>query len=169
MKLDPTDKYVNHIILLTNMDEESRKRLVEDAEKVYGSPWGLKLKDFFALVQNDLSYLGLDDKTAIAGTVRQYVWLTEFRDVSEQVVAILNKYKVPMSDMAKKASEMCLKMDFMESTLVFVRNYFGLKSFEEAENTTLSDFIVAKKDNYNSGMFEYAMYRMQKEQFSKKK
>lgn len=169
MKLSPTDPFGKHILLLTNMDEESKKRLQEDAESVYGSPWQLTLRDFFALSKGDLSYIGLTKSTQLKASVRQYVWMKYFEEVVQQVAAILKALVHPHTSDADRASEKCLKMGFEESTLVFVRNYFGLHSFTEAENTILSDFIIAKKDTYNNAVFQFTMNELQRQKFKTKK
>lgn len=168
MILSPTDLCVNWVILLDNMDEESLKKLRDDAQSVYGSPWGLALKDFFALAKRDLSFFGLTKDTALKMTVRQYVWLKWFDEVCEQVVNILHRLTAPQSETARKASEQLLKVGFDESTLVFVRKYFGLKNFTEAESITLADFILARKDHYNDCVFKYYFNDIQRQQFKKR-
>jgi len=168
MTLSPTSPCVDWVVLLDNMDAESRERLREDAESVYGSPWGLALRDFFALAKRDLSFFGLTKDTALKMTVRQYVWLKWFDEVCEQVVNILHRLTAPQSDTARKASEQLLKVGFDESTLVFVRKYFGLKNFTEAESITLADFILARKDHYNDCVFKYYFNDIQRQQFKKR-
>lgn len=166
MIINPNDPYILHLPLLSGMDEESKNRLIEDAERVYGSPWGLALKDFFALSEGDLTYIGLEKADYIKASVRQYIWMMSFRECVERVTGLVNAFQVPLSDEAKQANEKCLKMGFKEVTLIFVRKYFGLRSFEEAENTTLSNFIVAKKDAFNNGIFQYAMNEIQRKKFT---
>lgn len=168
MTIDPRDKYINHLILLANMDEESRKRLEADAELHYGSPWGLTLRDFFALSEGDLTYIGLAKEEQTQGSVRQYMWMQLFQELVTQVVEILKRLQVPQSDEAKRASEYCLKSSSKESSIVFARKYFGLKSFSEAEEVTISDFIVAKKDDFNAAMFQHVMHEIQRNKFKKK-
>jgi len=150
------------------MDEESSKRLHDDAIATYGDPWSLALKDFFALSKNDLSYIGVDVAHPFNATVRQFMWKKAFDECAKMVAAIVQKYQVPMSPEAKQASEQCEKMNFIESTLIFVRNYFGLHSFAEAENIPVSDYIVAKKDHFNNAMFKYALGNIQRQKMTKK-
>ena len=167
MKIDPQARYMTYLLLLDNADKESWSRLVQDAEKVYGSPWALTLRDFFALAGGDLSYIGTT-KDSLNASVRQYVWYKEFKDCVEQVTHLLNKLRVPQSAEAQMASGRCLKMTGQEAAFVFVRKYFGLKSFEQAENVSLADYIIAKKDAYNSAMFQYAMNEIQRQKLNKK-
>lgn len=169
MILNPTDQYCKHLLILENMDAESRARLIEDAESVFGSPWSLALKDFFALSDGDLTYIDLDKEDTATATIRQYMWMCSFRECVEQVTNVLQSLQVPQTPEAQRASQKCLKMGFKESTLVFVRRYFGLHNFTEAENISVSDFIVAKKDEYNSALFNYAMREIQKQKLRLKK
>ena len=168
MIINPSDKYIDHIILLTNMDEDSKNRLREDAERVYGSPWGLALKDFFALSEGDLTYIGLERGRQLTASIRQFVWMHEFSEVVEQVIGILQKLQIPQSDDAKRASEYCLKSTSKESVYLFTRRYFGLRNFNEAAEIPLSDFILAKKDDYNSAIYQHAMNGIMRNKFKKK-
>ena len=167
MKLSPTSPCLGWVVVLDNMDEASRDRLREDAQTIYGSPWALALKDFFALAKRDLSLFGLTKENALAMTVRQYVYLRWFDEVAAQVAKILKTLTVPQSDAMKRASEHCLKVSGEESTLVFVRRYFGLKNFTEAENISVADFIIARKDQYNDSMLKYCLNEIQRQQFKK--
>ena len=169
MRIDPNAPYVRYVILLDNMDDESKKRLQEHAESVYGSPWELPLKDFFALSSGDLSHIGLEKNDSLKATVNQYVWMLEFREVVEQVTAILKRLQVPQSPEAQRASKNRLEMGFKEAAIVFARRYFGLHSFAEAENVTLADFIIAKKDEFNGAIFQYSMNEIQKQKLKTKK
>lgn len=162
MSIDPKAPYLNHLALLEYMDEDSKKRLQDYADSVYGSPWSLALRDFFALSEGDLSYIGLAKEDYMKANVCQYVWMKSFRECVEQVTEILKSLQVPQSPESQRASKACLKMGFKEATLVFTRRYFGLHNFTEAENIPLGDFIVAKKDDFNGNIYQYRMSEIQK-------
>ena len=168
MKLSPEDKYINHIVLLNNMDDESKSRLQVDAIEHLGDPWQLTLSEFFSLADGDLSHIGLTKETSINASVRQYIWMQEFADVVQSVAATLKRLQIPQSDDAKQASQYCLKTSMKEAAIVFVRKYFGLQSFADAWNITISDFIIAKKDEFNSLMFQHSMNEIQRAKFKKK-
>jgi hypothetical protein len=61
-----------------------------------------------------------------------------------------------------------LPVEWQEGMLVFVRAYFGLKSFGEAENVTIGDYLLAKKDEYNSTIFQRNMAKIQTQKIHKK-
>ena len=43
-----------------------------------------------------------------------------------------------------------------------------MKNFTEAEEITVADFIVARKDHYNDCAFKYYFNDIQRQQFKKK-
>ncbi len=53
-----------------------------------------------------------------------------------------------------RANRNLLPIGITENLLVFTRSFFGLKSFSEAEQITLADLILAKKETYNKVIFE---------------
>lgn len=61
-----------------------------------------------------------------------------------------------------RASEKVPKFMKHEGFLVFAREYFGLKSFSEAEDVTLADLFLAKKDVYAKRVFEREMNKVLK-------
>lgn len=168
MKIDPESNFVQYAILLENMDAASRERLEADAESVFGSPWEMKLGDFFAVMEDDWSFFGANKERWYEASVRQFIWLKMFRDCEMRVGELLKSWQVPTSKEAKQASSHCLKMTPKEGVIVFTRRYFGLPNFNAAMEIPLSDFIVAKKDEFNNGLFQYYMAEQQKAKFHKK-
>lgn len=169
MIIDPTSPCALHIVLLDNMDEESTKRLRADAERIYGSPWAMKLRDFFACMERDFACIGVSKENYASMTVRQYVWLKDYYECEEQVANLLKAWQIPQSSEAQKASAKCLKMTPKEGAIVFTRRYFGLTNFDAAMEVPLSDFIVAKKDEFNGAIFQYSMNEIQKQKLKTKR
>lgn len=167
MKINPEDNFLPYMTIVQTVDDESKARLEEDANAHYGNPWELSIRDFFALAENDFSYIGLDSAALHKASVRQFVWLKEFHDICAQIVLILKRLQVPESADSKRASAQCLKVTSKESAIVFARRYFGLHSFTEAENITIADFIVARKDEYNRSMYQYCLTEIQRKKMTK--
>lgn len=168
MNVDPTEPFVKYAVLIDNADKPSLERLQEDAIRIYGDPWGLSLRDFFALIEGDMSYIGLEKKYFYKATVRQYIWLKAFHACEARVAELLNAWQIPQSADAQKASAKCLKMGAKEAVIIFVRRYFGLSNFDATMDIPLSDFVLAKKDEFNNGIFQYAMNEIQRQNFLKK-
>lgn len=169
MKIDGESKYLDYAYILENIDAESIEGLRKASEDRYGSPWGLALKDFFAISEGDLTFIGIEKGAEDECTVLQYYWMESFRECVENVTNLLKALRIPQSAESQRAAQKCLKMNFKESTLVFVRKYFSLHSFTEAENTQVADFIIAKKDEFNSAIYQYTMGEIQKQKLKRKK
>jgi len=67
---------------------------------------------------------------------------------------ILKSYEIKQSNEEKRASANLPESDLIESMLIFMQRFFGLKSFVEAEKMTIADFIIAKKADYTSKLYE---------------
>lgn len=74
-------------------------------------------------------------------------WLKEF-------VGAVEMFSVKPTAAEKAASAGCVPMTFPESVMVFCRSYFGLRSFDEAMELTVGDYLLAKKDDYNKTTVE---------------
>lgn len=169
MIINPNDKYYQYSLLLSKLDEESKNKLRADAEIFYGSPWGLALRDFLALSKGDLTFIGIANKEEEwNASIRQYIWMQSFTEMAMQVANILKKMQIPQDEDEKTAASYCMTSSVNESVLVFTRKYFGLKNFAEAEEISVSDFIIAKKDEYNIAMYKYMLAQIQRNKMKKK-
>ena len=169
MSIDPTSQASDYLILLDNIDEASMQRLQEDAESIYGSPWGLPLRVFFAILEDDYSHIGIEKRDFINATVRQYVWMKSFRECEKQLSEMLQAWQVPQTTEAQRASAKCLKMQPKEGVIVFTRKYFNLPNFDATMDIPLSDFVLAKKDEFNNALFRYHMEQQQRAKLQQKK
>lgn len=75
------------------------------------------------------------------------VWVNEFIDAAE---------KLTLKPTAKQiaAANGCQKVTFEESVYFFMREYFGLQSFDAVRELSVSDYLLAKKDTYNKQVVE---------------
>ena len=55
-----------------------------------------------------------------------------------------------------------LPMSFSESIIVFVQDFFNLKSYSDAEKITLADVVLAKKVHYNRSIYQHNVMRNMK-------
>ena len=89
-------------------------------------------------------------------TVYEYCTIKGLKEWFEKFVKQIKTLTIPATDQEQRASRACLEVSFVESLLLFARQYFGLHSFREAEQVTLGDVILAKKDAYNKEVFQKA-------------
>lgn len=84
-------------------------------------------------------------------------------------VGMLNEYQVRETAEERQAAAGLPKFNENEGLLVFARRYFGLKSFTDAENVTLGDVYLAKKDEYIQSQFERNYNEIMTNKFKVKK
>lgn len=140
---------------LEYLKEDTRKQLKEAAVAVYGDPWSKELGILFDGIRGKFPEYIMPSKPEDL-TVLQYFWLEAFKDMVEALLRTLEKLRPPQSKDAAAAMKACRPMSFEESTLVFCREYFGLHSFSEVRDLTISDLLLAKKDRYNTAAYERA-------------
>ena len=61
-----------------------------------------------------------------------------------------------------------LKISWDEAILVFVRDYFGLHSFKDAERITMGEILIAKRATYNREKFQRKLAKIQTAKLHKK-
>lgn len=116
----------------------------------------LTIADFNAIAMHgDLSRF-TNGKTDFDITVYDYYTIEGLHDFFEGFAKDLEKFAMKPDAKEQKAQNACYKVGVVESMLIFVRDYFGLRSFAEAERVTLADLLIARKDAYNKAAFEKA-------------
>ena len=164
MTIDFSKPYSKYVDILQFVTDESRKALMEQAAKIR-DPYTLTLAEFFACADGDFECVIKDVDNPTTG---EALWLEMFRDFIADFGKILERLVIPQTPEQKQASANCLPVEWQEGMLVFVRAYFGLKSFGEAENVTIGDYLLAKKDEYNTAIFQRNMAKIQTQKMHKK-
>jgi hypothetical protein len=164
MTIDFNKPYNKYVDILPFVTDDSRKVLMEQAAKIR-DPYTLTLAEFFACCEGDFSCVLKDQNNITTG---EGLWLETFRDFVADFCKILERLVIPQTPEQKQASANCLSVEWQEGMLVFVRAYFGLKSFAEAENVTIGDYLLAKKDDYNANIFQRNMAKIQTQKIHKK-
>ena len=164
MTIDFSKPYSKYVDILPFVTDESRKVLMEQAAKIR-DPYTLTLAEFFACCDGDFGCVVKDTKEPTTGEV---LWLEMFQGFVADFGKILERLVIPQTPEQKQASANCLPVEWQEGMLVFVRSYFGLKSFAEAENVTIGDYILAKKDEYNTAIFQRNMAKIQTQKIHRK-
>ena len=150
--------------VVDNLTDESREHVRYAVLQQFGRFEDITLADFISYTNGDYTPAGIDTEHPENMTVGQYVWLLEFRKFVDLFNKINSGLAVPETADAKKARKGQKPMTFAEYLLVFCREYFGFKTFDEAaEKLTVSDYLVAAKDRYNAGIFRYNMAMIERE------
>lgn len=140
--------------------------LKKAAERAYVGMYELTFGQFLRISDGDFSVV-LGDMSE--PTVLQVYWAKRFADFQKEFGDALKSTQVQPTPEQTRASNGLPKQTFAESMLTFGRAYFGLHSFREAENLTLGDLIIARRDAYISAMYERRLQRIQMEKYKNKK
>lgn len=146
------------------MTDATKQQLTDAACSVFGDPWQLSIGDFVQLAGGDLSRLGeMTDPT-----VMQIYWINAFKAFVADFEKALQGLSMP-KDAQEIAAEECLrKVSMAEGMVVFVRSYFGLHSFAEAEKVTMLDYLIAKRDAYNQAAYSKRLAQLRAAKYKKK-
>jgi len=88
-------------------------------------------------------------------TVYEYAArLKHLKKEIEKVINYLTSLSVPQTDEEKQAAKGVNFPSFAENMLIYCQTKFFLKSFHEAENILLSDFILHKKNDLSISKYE---------------
>jgi hypothetical protein len=68
----------------------------------------------------------------------------------------------------KKAAKGLLQTDWAENMLVFLQDFFGLRSFKEAEKITVGEILIAKRARFNEDTYRRNLARIQTQKITKK-
>lgn len=72
-----------------------------------------------------------------------------FSDFIDRLIKTLQGYVLPPTGDSAKLSAGLIPSTFVESVYLFTRRYFGLPSFEDADRIRVSEFLLARRDDYN--------------------
>lgn len=139
--------------------EESKEKVIAECCKMHGVEdfYLLTISQLVQITNGNVSFLMIEDN----GTAYEYIFVLELKNFVENYINILTSYQLPQSQDEKNSSKKCVELSFCESLLIFVKNYFNLHSFEQAEQIRLCDLLIAKKDAYNTAVFEKEMIKIQ--------
>ena len=130
--------------------QDSMQDLKMAAERKFRNCYSLTIDEFFGIVNGDYSLLGDDLSNP---TVLQVYWLKRFKDFTEELAHICERLSI--KDPAHEhLHNGCVKIEPIESVLIFTREYFGLPSFMAAGERTIGEYITARKDKYNEARMQ---------------
>ena len=144
--------------------EETISAIKEQAERMYGGMYDLTFEIFWACSNGDFSILGdVSDPT-----VFQVYWLKQFEQFAKDFAEALKKYTLKPTSDEEMASANLIRTTWGENILVFLQQYFGLKSFKEAEKITTGEILIAKRSKYNCDKFQREMAKIQMQKLNLK-
>lgn len=148
------------------LEDASLEGLKESALKRYGVDggfYGLTIEQLISITSGDLTAFNISGD----GSAYEHIFLDELKNFLEKYLEILTSYSIKQTSDEERASKSCAEMTFAESLLIFTRGYFSLHSFTEAGKITLAELLIAKKDAYNTSVFQRMMNKIQQAKFKK--
>lgn len=152
MQITNETKYENIASTLLFIDKASEQRLIDESPiAVFGKGgyYAMTIGQLGALIDGG----SIADLIPTIGTkdmkVFEYYTARELPNFIEKFVKQLEMFSIKPTPKEQRASAGCYKVGAVEGLLLFARSYFGLHSFREAEEITLADLLIAKKDSYN--------------------
>ena len=148
MKVDLENISVTQFLELCQLDKEAMGRAMQACKPDdYVFDFNqLKLKDL-ALLNN-----GSDAECFPKNFENAYYYVCfveNLRRFLNDYYTKLSKLQIAKSDIDAYAQAGNEKFYGTENCLIFARSYFGLKSFEEAENVDVQEYLLASRDNYS--------------------
>lgn len=144
---------------------QSAEELKRAAEANYVGMYDLTFADFHACANGDFSDV-LGDMTD--PTVLQVFWCKRFSEFVQEFAEALKQTQTQQTAEEKQATKGLLKTDWAEGLLVFLQDYFGLRSFKEAEAITTGEILIAKRARFNEDMYRRNLARIQTQKITKK-
>ena len=163
MNITPETKYIDFAPLEPYITEECAMQLRAAAIQEFGDYNSLTIEKF-----SELAQLTPDVAKKNYETVLGVYWLYGFHDFVVDFSKSVKNLSLQPTPMELSASSVCYETTMIESMLVFSRDYFGLKSFSEAAQTTLGDYLIARKDDYNRKAFERRLNEIQMQKIKAK-
>lgn len=165
MRVTERTKYKTFQAVEPYIDAKSVKQLKRASEHIYGGMYDLTFEKFYACANGDFSHLG-DLKDA---TVLQVYWCKRFNEFVVEFANALKSLALPQTPDEARASSSLLKIQWAEGLLVFMQQFFGLKSFKDAEQITIGELLIAKRAQYNRDKYQRELSKIQTAKFRRKK
>ena len=120
--------------------------------------YGMTVGDFTTVIGGDVRPLLQSGGRTVFDTCR----VEAFRQWVDELSATLRRLTVPPTAESIRLNAGTLPCEFTESVYIFCRSYFGLPSFEAADTLKVSEFVMAKKDDYNHAVVDRNVSAMMK-------
>lgn len=166
MLITEKTKYVDILAVEKHFKDKSIEELKAAAIKHFGSFYDLTFEAFHECANGEYTKIvgDLSDPTVL-----QVYWVKAFSDFVKEFVEQLGKLHIQPTADEKKAASNLLQVNWDEGMLVFIRNYFGLKSFKDAEKITIGEILIAKRAQYNDDLFRRRLNNIQVQKMKIKK
>lgn len=147
--------------LLSIVTEEDMGRVRKAAVRdKYGDAgfYGMTVGDFTTVLSGDVRPLLQSGGRTVFDTCR----VEAFKEWVDELSDTLKRLTPPPTAESVKLNAGTIPSEFVESVYLFCRSYFSLGSFEQADRLKVSEFVLAKKDDYNHAVVDRNVSAMMK-------
>lgn len=147
--------------LLSIVTEEDMGRVRKAAVRdKYGDAgfYGMTVGDFTTVLSGDVRPLLQSGGRTVFDTCR----VEAFKEWVDELSDTLKRLTPPPTAESVKLNAGTIPSEFVESVYLFCRSYFNLGSFEQADTLKVSEFVLAKKDDYNHAVVDRNVSAMMK-------
>ena len=138
-------------------------QVIAEAKNHYnvGEWWEITIDNFCDFCTGDFSALGIDkDKNKL--TLFGFAVIMDFRSFAENFSDVVGKLIIPLTAEEKAVQSGLPELTMFEVMSGFVRRWFGCKTYEEASKYKLSEYLLARVEDYRSKIVERRMFENQK-------
>ena len=170
MKITQKSKLVHFLPFIDLIENDSEKALKEQATKYFlpNGFWYISLGTFLNAINGNFDGLFGKEFKMEKATVFEYYLIVAFKDFVDEFTTVMNNLSLKPTIDEVQASKNLAKIDLSEGFLVYAMKTFGYKSSREAEECILIDFLMRKKDDFNTQLFQRNMASVQERKFAKK-
>lgn len=165
MQITEATKYAEFEHVEKYVTKKTEQGLFDSAEEKFGKMYDLEFGTFWQCSNDNFEEV-LGDMSE--PTVLQVYWKKRFEKFVEEFAATLKAMTLTQTAEEIQAAEGLLKISWDEAILVFVRDYFGLHSFKDAERITIGEILIAKRATYNREKFQRKLAKIQTAKLRKK-
>lgn len=149
--------------VLSDGSQEALKEQALRRHNIADGFYSLTIEEFIGITGGDLKMFNIKDD----GTAYEQIFINELKEFLSKYVETLSSYNIEQTADERRASSSCVEVSMAEGLLIFARQYFNLPSFTKAGELTLADLMIAKKDAYNTAVFQRAMNKIQTSKYKK--
>ena len=161
MKIDRHTLNEDLAPLLSIVTEEDMGRVRKAAVRdKYGDAgfYGMTVGDFTTVLSGDVRPLLQSGGRTVFDTCR----VEAFMEWVDELSDTLKRLTPPPTAESVKLNAGTIPSEFVESVYLFCRSYFNLGSFEQADRLKVSEFVLAKKEDFNHAVVDRNVSAMMK-------
>ena len=155
--------------ILPLLNEDSFKRLLDSVPEhpLETSVFSMRIRTFAEILENETDFIAslLSHKRLLVAVGR----VKEYKKEVENLSNFLKRYDYQQTSEEKQASQGILYPTMSQRMLTDCVRFFNLKSFEEAEEKTVSDWLTVFQSDAAAALYQRKLHEAFEKKMKKKK